>query len=125
MKYLIIDDNPDIQKLIRQEVCTEGDTIIECADGEDALHEYANHLPDLVLMDIKMNKVNGITATKMIREKFPDANIIIITNYNTPAFRTAAKQAGAIAFVPKENLIEVKNFINLTLNKLTRKIEKI
>ncbi len=114
MKYLIIDDNPEMQKLIRQELYSEGDQFVECSNGEDALTEYTKHLPDFVLMDIKMNKINGITATKMIREKFPNASIIIITNYDTIIFRDAAKKAGAIAFVSKENIIDVKKY---TLSK--------
>jgi DNA-binding NarL/FixJ family response regulator len=113
MKYLIIDDNPDMQKLIRHEVCSEGDCFVECSDGEDALAAYTKHLPDFVLMDIKMNRINGIIATKMITEKFPKASIIIITNYDTPAFRNAAKRAGAKAFVSKENLFEVKDYLRL------------
>ena len=111
MKYLIIDDNTAMRELIKQEVCLEEDYIIECSDGEDAVEAYTKHLPDFVLMDIKMNKVNGIAATRLIREKFYDANIIIITDYDTPGFRTAAKTAGAVAFVAKENLFEVKKYI--------------
>jgi two-component system response regulator DegU len=112
MKYLIIDDNPDMQKLIRQEVCSEEDCVVECSDGEGALDFYSKHLPDYVLMDIKMNKVNGIAATKMIIDKFPFARIIIITDYDKRSFRQAAKRVGAIAFFSKENLFEVKNYIN-------------
>ncbi|MDP2302046.1 MAG: response regulator transcription factor [Ignavibacteria bacterium] len=111
MKYMIVDDNPAMLKLIRQEVCSEEDTIVECSDGEDALTAYSKHLPDFVLMDVKMNKVNGITATKMIIDKFPDARIIILTNYNTTIFRITAKKAGAVAFVSKENLFEVKDYL--------------
>ena len=112
MKYLIIDDNPDMLKLIRQEVCSEEDCVVECSDGEGALDFYSKHLPDFVLMDVKMKKVNGIAATKMIIDKFPNAKIIIITNFDTKIFRIAAKRAGAIAFFSKENLFEVKNYIN-------------
>jgi len=110
---MIVDDNLDMLKLIQQEVCSEQDIIVECSDGEDAITAYSKHLPDFVLMDIKMNKINGITATKMIVDKFPDARIIIITNYDTTIFRNVAKKAGAIAFVSKENLFEVKDYLRL------------
>lgn len=110
MKYLIVDDNAEIRKLIIQEVCSDEDIIVECSDGEDALTAYAKNTPDFVLMDIKMNKINGIKATKMIVDKFPDAQIIIITNYDTTIFRNAAKKAGTIAFVSKENISDIKKY---------------
>jgi DNA-binding NarL/FixJ family response regulator len=126
MKYLIVDDNADIRKLIIQEVCNDEDTIVECSEGENALTVYAQNLPDFVLMDVKMNKVNGITATKMIIDKFPDARIIIITNYDTTIFRNAAKKAGAIAFVSKENISDVKKYTlpESASNKITLNEEK-
>lgn len=111
MKLMIVDDNPKIRKLIKQEICEEEDYVIECADGEEVLTKYEDYLPDFVLMDVKMEKINGITATKMIKEKFPEAKIIIITDFNSSSFRSAAKTAGAIAFVLKENLCEVKNYL--------------
>ncbi len=111
MKYLIVDDNAEMRKIISQIICTEQDTFWECSDGNEATSAYTEYLPDFVLMDIKMDRINGISATKSIREKFPDARIIIVTDYDTPAFRKAATKAGAFAFVPKENLGEIRNYI--------------
>lgn len=112
MKYLIIDDNPDIRKMIVRKVCLENDDFVECSDGEDAVSSYAKFLPDYVLMDIQMPKIDGLIATQIIIEKFPNARVIIITDYDTTPFRLAAKRVGASAFVSKENLSEVKEFIS-------------
>ena len=84
---------------------------MECPDGIYAVDAYAEYLPDYVLMDIRMKNMNGIQATKKLREKFPAAKIIIITDYDTPAFRNAAMKAGAVAFISKENLTNIKNYI--------------
>jgi len=111
MKYLIIDDNPKMRKIISQIIGLEEDSFKECADGIDASDAYAEYLPDYVLMDIQMKTMDGISATRKLRERFPAARIIIITDYDTPAFRKAAIKAGALAFISKENIIDIKKYI--------------
>lgn len=111
MKYLIVDDNPKMRKIIAQIICTEQDIFLECSDGKDTTDVYAEYSPDYVLMDIKMKNMNGILSAKKICEKFPAAKIIIVTDYDTPAFREAARKAGAFAFVPKENLENIRSYI--------------
>lgn len=112
LKYLIVDDNEAMRKMIRQSICNDEDIIIECPDGTDAVDAYARLRPEFVLMDIRMKTMGGIQATKTIYEQFPDAKILIVTDYNTAAFRQAAFNAGALAFFSKENLVEIKEFIN-------------
>ncbi len=111
MKFLIVDDNSGMRQIIRQTVCVNGDIFIECSNGNEALSLYAYHKPDYVLMDIQMKGIDGIKTTRKILEKFSNARIIIITDYDTPAFRSAAKRVGAYGFVSKENLIDVKKYI--------------
>ena len=111
MKYLIVDDNPNVRKIIKEAICDDMDEVVECNDGKDAMTAYAGHLPDYVLMDIQMRTMDGLIATKQILEKYPAGRIIIITDYDTPAFRLAAKRAGACAFISKENLSEAKDYI--------------
>lgn len=79
----------------------------ECADGSEALAAYAEHLPDWVLMDVKMKTMDGITATRQIKDAFPAANIMIITDYGDQDLRAAARQAGASEYVIKECLHEM------------------
>ena len=111
MKFLIVDDNDEMRKIISQTICTKEDKIMECSDGEEAIKTYSEILPDYVIMDIRMKTVNGLVATKLINEKFPDSRIVIVTDYDTPSFRHAALNAGACAFFSKENLLKVKEFI--------------
>jgi CheY-like chemotaxis protein len=111
MNLLIVEDNEKMRRMIRSIVADLADRIDECADGIEALSLYTAHLPDYVLMDIQMKNMNGIAATRQICERFQNARIIIVTNYNDPAFRKSARDAGAFGYVLKENLLEVRRIL--------------
>lgn len=112
MRYLIIDDSENIRQLIKQTIKSSNDIFFECSDGEDGVEAYSSFKPDFVLMDIQMEKMDGLKATRKIIENYPDAKIIIITEYDSQPFRIAADKAGAISLVSKENLIELKKYLS-------------
>jgi DNA-binding NarL/FixJ family response regulator len=72
---------------------------------------YTAHPPDCVLMDISMVPIDGITATRQIVQSFPTARIVIVTQYDDARLRAAAQGAGARGYVLKENLFEVRRFL--------------
>ncbi|MGH9845623.1 MAG: response regulator transcription factor [Blastocatellia bacterium] len=111
MKLLIVEDNLPIRRLIRRLVGDLADEIGECGDGVEAEALYAELLPDWVLMDIEMPRVNGIAATRRIKAAFPEARIVIVTNYDDAALRAAALAAGACGYVLKENLLELRQLL--------------
>ncbi|MDQ3257461.1 MAG: response regulator [Acidobacteriota bacterium] len=63
-------------------------------------------------MDIRMQAMDGIAATVQIKSAFPEAHIMIVTDYDDARLRQAADVAGACAYVLKENLFAVRNIIN-------------
>ena len=85
--------------------------ISETDDGENALDAYAAFLPDWVLMDIEMKHTNGIVATERIRAAYPQANIVIVTNYDDDCLRERATAAGACGYVLKENLLALRSLL--------------
>ena len=105
MKILIVEDNQPMRRIIRRVVTDVADEIIECGDGAQAFALYAEQLPDWVLMDVEMKGVDGITATRQIIAAYPQARIMIITDYNDDALRRAAYEAGACQYVVKENCL--------------------
>jgi len=111
MKILLVDDNANMRSTIASFLHSDDNEIIELEDGEKAVEQYENIKPDWVLMDIKMGKLNGLDATKMIKQKFPDAHIAIVTNYSDNVYRICAEKVGADAFVSKQNLYQLKNII--------------
>lgn len=104
-KFLIVDDHAAFRQTLR--AFLPDSTVLECADGREVLALYAAERPDWVLMDIQMPGLDGLTATRRLKEKFPAARIIIVTNHAGEEFRAAARDAGADGFVHKEHLEEL------------------
>lgn len=98
-------------KLIRSFVEDLAEEVFECGDGREALSAYRKHQPDWVLMDIKMKDVDGIAATKQIRDLYPHASVLIVTGYNDRKLREAARKAGACGYVVKEDLLLVRQIL--------------
>ena len=107
MTVLIVEDNAKMRRMLKSLVADLASAVHECSDGAEALAAYAVHRPDWVLMDVMMSETDGITATREIHQAFPQARIVIITNYDDDDLRQAATEAGACGFVLKENLLEV------------------
>ncbi len=112
MKYLVVDDNDVIRGVIRQALSGESDTVAECPTGDDALAVYEEVRPDYVLLDIQMPGKDGIQTARELKQRFPDARIIIVTEFDTPAFRKAALKAGAHALVSKEEIFRLKDMLH-------------
>jgi CheY-like chemotaxis protein len=107
MKLLIVEDNRQMRSLLKSLLSNLAETILECTDGSEALEFYRRHRPDCVLMDIKMESVDGIDATRQIIDAFPTARVIIVTDYDDTELRDAAREAGAYDYVVKENLLNL------------------
>ena len=111
MKYLIVDDSKIMRETIIRTLLRNGNVFKECEDGDEAIKTYSEFLPDWVLMDIKMQRIDGLKATKEIKKNHPDAKIIIVTNYGGSAFQKAAIEAGANAFISKNSLYELNKYL--------------
>jgi CheY-like chemotaxis protein len=111
MTVLIVDDNLSVCRLIHGIVAPLAEQVYECTDGEHAVSLYRAHRPDVVLMDVAMRGVDGITATRRIKEFNPDARVVIVTNHDQPDLREAATEAGAVGYVLKTNLLDLRGWI--------------
>ena len=111
MKLLIVEDNPRTRRFLREMLADLAAAIYECSDGAEAVAAYEAHAPDWVLMDIRMKEVDGIVATRRIKERWPAAQIMIVTDYDNDALREAAREAGAHEYVLKDSLIAVRRIL--------------
>lgn len=73
----------------------------EAANGSEAIELCAVIRPDVVLMDLVMPETDGTTATRIIRERFPATQVLVLTSFNDPDLVQSAIRAGAISYVLK------------------------
>jgi CheY-like chemotaxis protein len=114
MKLLIVEDNEQMRRLIKYLVNDLAEMIHECVDGSLALAAYEQQRPDWVLMDIKMGGTDGIATTRQITTAFPNARVMIVTDYDDAELREAARDAGASEYVVKEDLSAVRRILKST-----------
>ncbi len=112
---LVVENNAAMRELIFETVSEKGDTFYECVDGAIAVANFKRLNPDVILMDIDLDGMDGLSATRGILKADPSAKIIIVSNYDSSAFRTAAIKAGVKGYVLKENLDSLPNLINTLL----------
>ncbi|MGH9941136.1 MAG: response regulator transcription factor [Pyrinomonadaceae bacterium] len=111
MNLLIVEDNQQMRRVLGRLVGDLAGHVYECADGAEALAAYVAHRPDWVLMDIEMKQLDGLSATRQIVSRFPEAHVVVVTNYDDEELRDAAREAGACAYVVKENLLELRRVL--------------
>jgi len=111
VKVLIVEDNASMRRLIRSIVGDLANSVAECADGEGALAAYAACEPDWVLMDIRMPGVDGLTATRQIVARYPEAKVMIVTENDRPQTRAAALACGAREFLSKDYLYDLRRLL--------------
>jgi len=116
MTVLIVEDNAAMRRVIRNIIKDLAD-VTECNDGAQALAAYEQRRPDWVLMDIRMGMVSGIQATREIKSAYPEARIVIVTDFDDAELREAAEAAGAFDYLLKEDLFAIRRIISSTGNQ--------
>jgi DNA-binding NarL/FixJ family response regulator len=98
------DDHPVVRKGISALVANEPDmsVVAEAADGVDAVAMYDKYSPDVVLMDLRMPRLDGIAATHAIVAAHPDAHVVALTSYEGDADIYRALDAGACGYLIKD-----------------------
>lgn len=106
---LIVDDNPRVRSGIRMLLQKHEDWTIcgEASDGIEAVRKAAEFKPDVILLDISMPNMDGLTALPLIREVSPDSQIIVLTLHESLDTARAASRAGANAYIAKSLMNEL------------------
>lgn len=102
-KTLIVEDSASFRQFLVAALSTRFPQIViaEAADMAAAIKQIETSTPDLVFMDIKMPGSSGLELTKLIKQAHPEICVIIVTNYDLPEYREAARDAGADRFLSK------------------------
>jgi DNA-binding NarL/FixJ family response regulator len=101
---MAVDDHPLIRSGLRAVIASEPDMemVGEAANGEEAIELYREDRPDVVLMDLRMPVMDGLTATLAILREFPDAKIVALTTYEGDEDIHRALSAGARGYLLKD-----------------------
>ena len=105
IRVIVADD----QGLVREGLMTllgtvpEIEAVAAARDGEEALALCAEHHPDVVLMDLRMPKMDGVQATQRIREQYPETEVVVLTTHADEASILDALSAGARGYLTKDS----------------------
>lgn len=109
MKLIIVDNDPVMRQVIRGIVTRPDDEVVECTDGDEVLKAYDAFHADWILMDIQMDRMDGLKATRALKDSFPDARVAILTQYRDIEYREEARSAGAEQYLLKDDLPAVRD----------------
>ncbi|MFP3908759.1 MAG: response regulator [Archaeoglobaceae archaeon] len=98
VRILIVDDEPAMREVMA--LILKDYDAIECSNGYEAIKRCEEKVPDIILMDIMMPRMNGIEATKTILKEFPDVKIVAVTAYATHKGKEML-DAGAVEILEK------------------------
>ena len=101
MKILVIDDEPVVLTSCRKVLEEDGFDVYLVPSADEALKAMKKEVFDLLLVDVKMPKHDGIYLMQKVKEKWPDVPIIVMSGYPTPDTITDGAKMGADAFIAK------------------------
>jgi len=105
IRLLCVDDHPIVRKGIASLLANETDIVLvaEAANGNEAVDLFRSFQPDVTLMDLRLpGELDGIAATRLIRENFPQARVIALTSYDGDQDIYRALEAGVRGYLLKE-----------------------
>ncbi len=111
LRIMIVDDNAEVRAFVRSLLSDLAEEIEDYADGESALANFDKFRPDWTLVDVRMPRMDGFAVTSWIKHHYPEARVIVISQNTNHQVRAMALESGAAAFVPKENLVELRSVI--------------
>jgi len=98
---LVIDDEPDICALFEQILGAEGWTVLSAHDGTEGVTSNTANNPDVIILDLKMPKMDGIETLKAIRKTDPEVTVIILTGYGSAETIRAALDLNVYEYISK------------------------
>ena len=103
IRVLLVDDHTILREGVRALLAGEPEIVVvgEAADGQEAVEKVDKLLPDIVLMDMVMPRMNGLEATSRIKQKHDDVKVLILSMYDDDEYVQQVIQAGASGYVLK------------------------
>src|SRR5262252_3873413 len=106
IRILLADDHSQVRKALRatlEESSVDWQVCAEASNGREAVDLALEAKPAIAILDLSMPELNGIEATRQIKQALPEVEIVIFTMYDTPEMTSTAREAGARAVVRKSS----------------------
>jgi len=104
IRVLIVDDQPVVRAGVARILGPDDgfEVVAECDDGDEVIEAVQIHRPDVVLMDVRMRRVDGVTATERLRATGDEPPVLVLTTFDDDDVLWGALEAGAAGFVLKD-----------------------
>ena len=117
LKLLIIDDEEELSKEVKDFFEEEGYSVFTADSGNEGKRLIVQENPDLVLLDLKLPDISGLELLEMLRKSFPKSKVIVNTGYVDQSLMDQALELGYESFLSKPfNLIKLKDEVGKLLN---------
>ena len=123
-KILIVEDNPANMRLVEMIFKDKGYSLLKAIDGEEALDMTVKEQPDLIIMDVQLPKIDGLEATRRIRQMpvISHIPIIALTAYAMKGDKEKAIQAGCNVYLSKP--MDIRELPGLVVNMMMATVRK-
>jgi NarL family two-component system response regulator LiaR len=104
ISVLLVDDHALVRQGVRAFLTTQPDiaVVAEAGSGDEGVALAAQHVPDVVLMDLVMPGMDGVEATRRVRQVSPRSQVVVLTSYHEDEYIFPALRAGALSYVLKD-----------------------
>jgi DNA-binding response OmpR family regulator len=100
-RVLVVDDEPDAVELLQEFLTAKGYEVLAASNGEDAVRTVKEERPHLILLDVRMPKMNGLEVLKQVREIDHEVGVIMVTAVNEEETGREALKLGAFDYITK------------------------
>lgn len=121
MRIIIVDDDFLVSQSLKIILETQPDMTVDAvgASGAEAIQLYEKHKPDVILMDIRMKEMDGLTAAQIILEKNPLAKILLLTTFSDDEYIIRALKMGAKGYLLKQDYESIYPALHAVVNGQT------
>ena len=127
LRVLLVEDNRVFRQVFKENLLRHFPSLLigEAESSEEALQKINETSPQLIFVDIRLPRMNGLQLTQKIKRDFPNVHVAIMTGYDLPEYRQASVQYGADVFFVKESVPwdEVRSLVE-SLEKLALQCER-